>query len=170
MRKTNPRRGSELIAKFVDGFAENWFMPVKECFKHELGIKYTQRVKNKIVSYELTQGNYYCFSAGQVIYDNVRAYDDWSRAIKAINYACQIIEAKPDTPPETGNLESLNNTNKTNGFVKFVLYKKNTDTKQLTAFICYNVSQNDFVEFLMNGAIGNDNYKIQHNFVQQQLL
>lgn len=170
MEKTTTRRGSKLIAEFVDGFAKGWFMPVKECFKHELDIKYTQRVKNKITSYELTQGNYYCFSAGQVIYDNVLAYDYWAKAINSIKYVCQIIESKPDLPLNMENTEFIKNLSKINGYVKFTVYKKNNETEQLEAFVCYNVSQTDFVEFLKNGVVGNENYKVRNNFIQQQLL
>ena len=170
MEITSSKRANKLIADFSDGFAKDWFMPVKECFKRELDIRYTQRVKNKIANYELTQGIYYCFSKGQVIYDSKLAYVDWFKYLETGNYACQIIEDRPDQPiPHQGN-DTTENKLKYDGYVKFVLYKIDIYSKKLIAVACYNVSQTEFVVFLKSGVVGNENYCIHSGINQWQLL
>ncbi|NJC88890.1 MAG: hypothetical protein FIB02_10265 [Desulfuromonas sp.] len=170
MEKINLRRANRLITDFADGFAIDWFMQVKECFKSELDIKYTPRVKNKIVSYEWTQGTYYSFSTGQIIYDSKFAYDSWRTGLEKINYACQIIEAKPDQPIAQQKNSNTTKDIKINGYVKFILYKCNSNDNKLDAIACYNVSQTEFVNFLKNGVIGNENFKIRDHIGQLQLL
>ncbi len=38
------KRSDQLIANFIDGYAEGWFMKVPECFKRELDIQLTPRI------------------------------------------------------------------------------------------------------------------------------
>ena len=40
------KRSDKLIATFKEGFADNWYMAVKECFRSQLDIKYTSRIEN----------------------------------------------------------------------------------------------------------------------------
>ncbi|MDD2851600.1 MAG: hypothetical protein PHY09_06815 [Desulfuromonadaceae bacterium] len=147
-------RTTKLIASFVGGFAEGWYMALKESFKMELDIKYTERKKNKISYYEWTQGPYFCFSEGQLFFDTKEAYVYWQSALSNVNLACQIIAAKPDSfiktsDDVTGKIEYQ----VLEGYVQFLLYKPTEERTCLTPFIGYKLSQNKFVNFLKTGEL-----------------
>jgi hypothetical protein len=113
-------RTRKLIADFENGYAKGWFFAVKECFKDELDIKYTQRVeavkvdgaiqyeevldKNGNVktkkktkkTMEWTQGPYYSFNEGHVIYDTPKAYLIWSEALKYLKVRCEVLRSQPN--------------------------------------------------------------------------
>jgi len=46
--EASTKRSTQLIANFVNGFADGWFMKVPECFKRELDIQLTPRVNPDI--------------------------------------------------------------------------------------------------------------------------
>lgn len=146
------RRSNKLIANFVDGFTVGWYMAIKDTFKNELDIKYLPRQKQKKTYYEWSQGPYFSFSEGQIIYNTPKGYETWSVALKHINIACQIVEAKPNTPAKK-ELADGSKYVVENGYVKFLLLKPNNDRSSLEGFVCYNLSQNDFVDFLRSGRI-----------------
>jgi hypothetical protein len=152
-------RSQNLIANFIDGFADGWYMALKDSFKDELDIKLTERKKNTIPYYVWIQGPYYCFSEGQLIYDAKEAYTCWQDGLKKINLACQIVAAKPNIPikiinevtdkPEYRVLE---------GYVQFLLFKPDEGHTKLVPYVCYNFSQNDFVNFLKTGKLETKKY------------
>jgi len=84
-----------LEANFVNGYADGWYMAVKECFRNELDIKYTERKKNKQSFFEWAQGPYFSFGEGHTFYDTPKGYEKWEKALKAINIACKIDAATP---------------------------------------------------------------------------
>lgn len=143
------RRTDELLASFVDGYAEGWFMAVGEQFRNELDIKYTKRVVNKVDYYKWTQGPYFCFAEGQVFYDSPYGYGIWSEALKKIKMACKIVEAKPNTLSADELIDSKRTINK--GYVKFNLYEPNIERTFLTTIKECELSQDDFVFFLQTG-------------------
>jgi hypothetical protein len=152
MEESLGRRSNKLIAEFVDGFAVGWHMAIKDTFRNELDIKYLPRKKQKQTHYEWSQGPYFSFSEGQIIYDTPKGYERWDSALKYIKKACQVIEAKPNIPSRN-ELTHGSKYFAANGFVKFLLLKPNEDRTHLEGFICYNLSQNDFVDFLRTGKI-----------------
>lgn len=148
------KRSADVNASFIDGFADGWFMAIKDSFKMELDIKLTERKKNKQSYYEWTQGPYYCFSEGQLIYDAREAYTCWHDALKKINLACQIVASKPNIPIKIEN----NDTGKSEfrvlkGYVQFILFKPDENRTKLIPFVGYNLSQDDFVNFLKTGKL-----------------
>lgn len=148
------KRSAELNASFIDEFADGWYMALKDSFKMELDIKLTERKKNKIAYYEWTQGPYYCFSDGQVIYDATEAYTCWQDALKKVNLACQIVAAKPNIPLKYDNeVTGKPEYRVLEGYVEFVLFKPDEGRTKLVPFVCYNLSQNDFVVFLKTGKL-----------------
>ena len=155
METTFGRRSNKLIAEFDNGFAIGWHMAVKESFRSELDIKYLQRKKQKTTYYEWSQGPYFCFSEGQIIYDTPMAYERWDIALEHINIACQIIEAKPNTPARDDQTTDTNNFIE-NGYVKFLLLKPNEDRTWLDGIMCHKLSQNDFVDFLRTGSLNSN--------------
>jgi hypothetical protein len=152
---TRPKRSSELIASFVDGFAVGWHMALKESFRRELDIELTERKKGKTTWYEWTQGPYYCFSEGQLIYDAQDAYGScWQTALEKIHLACHIVAAKPNVPVKVDNDVTGKSTYRVlEGFVRFVVYKPDNDRSRLVPHVGYELSQNEFVNFLKTGTL-----------------
>jgi len=129
-------------------------MALKESFKMELDIKFTERKKNKISYFEWTQGPYFCFSEGQVFFDSKEGYTCWLNSLNKINLACQIVAAKPNMHFKTINDETNKNEHWViDGSVQFVLLKPNEERTKLIPYVCYNLSQNDFVYFLKTGKL-----------------
>lgn len=147
-------KSTDLIANFVEGFAYGWHMALKESFKMELDIKFTERRKDKISYYEWVQGPYYCFSEGQLIYDVREAYTCWQDALKTVNLACQIVAAKKNVPIKIENKETGKPEFRVlEGFVQFLLLKPDEGRTKLVPYVGYNLSQNDFVRFLKAGKL-----------------
>ncbi len=148
------KRTADLNVSFIDGFADGWYMAIRDSFKMELDIKLTERKKNKISYFEWTQGPYYCFSEGQTIYDVSEAYSCWQDALKKVNFACQIIAAKPNIPIRIeSEVTGKSEYRVLDGYVQFVLFKPDEARTKLVPFVCYNLSQNDFVIFLKTGEL-----------------
>lgn len=149
-----PKRSTDLIATFVEGFADGWHMALKDSFKMELDIEFTERKKHTNTYYEWTQGPYYCFSEGQLIYDTREAYSCWQDALKYVNLACQIVAAKPNIPIKIDNeATGKSEVRVLEGYVKFLLFKPDEERTKLIPYIGHHVSQNDFVTFLKTGKL-----------------
>lgn len=148
------KRSADVNANFIDGFTDGWHMALKDSFKMELDIKLTERKKNKISYYEWTQGPYYCFSEGQLIYDVREAYTLWKDALDKVNLACQIVAAKPNIPVKADNDVTGKPEYKVlGGYVRFILLKPDEGRTKLVPYVGYNLSQNDFVDFLKTGKL-----------------
>lgn len=148
------KRSAELNASFTDGFADGWYMALKDSFKMELDIKLTDRKKNKISYYEWTQGPYYCFSEGQLIYDAREAYTIWQDALKKVNLACQVVAAKPNIPIKIDNdVTGKPEYRVLEGYVQFVLFIPDEKRTKLVPYVGYHLSQNNFVSFLKTGKL-----------------
>jgi hypothetical protein len=139
------KRHITLIAHFVNGYAEGWYMAVKECYRNELDIKYTERKKIKQSFWEWTQGPYFSFAEGHLFYDTPKAYVKWEKAIKDIKIACQITAATPTILGRNKNLEE--------GIVNFTIYKPDEKLTALKAVKNYKLSQKKFVNFLETGML-----------------
>jgi hypothetical protein len=142
------KRHTQLIADFVKGYAEGWFMAVKKCYRNELDIKYSERKKDKQSFFEWTQGPYFCFAEGHLFYDTPKPYKKgkkWGQAIKAIKIACKITSATPTILDKNKNLVE--------GTVNFTIYKPNKEFSSLIAVQDYKLSQIKFVNFLKTGNL-----------------
>ena len=139
------RRHTNLIANFVNGYADGWFMAVKECYRNQLDIKLTERKKNKQSYLEWTQGPYYSFAEGHLFYDTPKGYKKWNQAIKAIKIACKITSATPTMLDKNKNLLE--------GAVNFTIYKPDKQFESLVGTRDYKVSQKGFVNFLRTGQV-----------------
>jgi hypothetical protein len=140
------KRTTELIANFVKGYAKDWSMAVKECYRNELDIKFTERKKNKQSYWEWTQGPYFSFTEGHLFYNTRKAYNKkWGDTLKIIKIACEIISATPNSfDKEKKFIE---------GTVNFTIYKPNKTFTSLIADEDYTLTQSDFVDFLKTGDI-----------------
>lgn len=149
------RRGERLIATFKEGYAYNWYMAVRDCFRSQLDIKYTSRIKTQskeAAKREVklwTQGPRMAFDKGNIFYDTPYAYQVWNEAIKHIKMACVIIDGKPnDVKKKKGKINKL-----IDGFVEVEFLIPNNDKTKLIKRDEKRMSQNDFVEFLMHGNL-----------------
>ena len=144
-KKDRGKRSTDLIVNFVDGFAEGWCFAVGDFFKNELDIKYTQRLVNGKKVMQWTQGPYYAFAEGHIIYDTPKAYLAWNQALEHINLICEVVRAEP-------NIFDENNVFR-NGTVMFNLSKPNASKTDIEDIGAYHLSQDDFVEFLKSGKL-----------------
>lgn len=152
------KRSTSLIATFRDGYAEDWYMAVRDSFRSQLDIKYTSRIERsskgdgKKEVKRWTQGPRIAFDKGHVIYDTPLGYQVWDKAIKHINRACVVIDAKPNNvktqavPNAIGNIKEL-----IEGFVEVEFLVPNNDKTKLIKDDEKIMSQIEFVEFLMTG-------------------
>ncbi|HLD19165.1 MAG TPA: hypothetical protein VJB90_04085 [Candidatus Nanoarchaeia archaeon] len=145
------KRHTNLVANFVDGYAHGWHMAVKECYRNELDIKYTERKKHKQSFFEWTQGPYFSFAEGHVFYDTTKAYKKWGKAIKAIKIACKIVSATPTMLDKNKKLVE--------GMVVFTIYKPDAKLTSLKAVKDYKLSQTKFVNFLKTGLLNEKTYR-----------
>ena len=139
------KRHTQLIADFVNGYAEGWFMAVKECYRNELDVKLTERKKNKQSYSEWTQGPYFSFAEGHLFYDTPKAYRKWGQALKIMKKACKITSSTPTILDKNKNLVE--------GTVNFTTYKPDKKATSLIAIQDYKVSQREFVDFLKTGQL-----------------
>lgn len=138
------KRSLELIAEFVYGYTKDWYFAVGECFRDELDIKYTQRIENTKKVMRWTQGPFYCFAEGHILYDTPKGYLQWSEALKHIGVVCSVIRATPNLLNDQGAF--------VNGQVYFKLSKPNQSRTGLDAVDNYQATQNEFVQFLKKGT------------------
>lgn len=141
----NRKRHSQLVAHFVGGYAKGWDMAVKECYRNELDIKYTERKKNKQSFWEWTQGPYFSFAEGDLFYNTPKAYGKWEEAIKDIKIACQITSA---TPTILGRNKEL-----VEGIVNFTIYKPDEKLTSMKVLKSYKLTQKEFFNFLKSGVL-----------------
>jgi hypothetical protein len=196
-------RSLNLIANFIGDYAQGWYLAVGKYFKDTLDIKYTERVEtvkiDGVVQYDkiidnngntknkqkrrkvsrLTQGPFYCFDAGHVIYDTPKAYLQWSEALKHLKIRCEVLMGTPNRfkkecaewskvyedkdgcwwakkRSKGGEPIRLGKTldNYLTGQVKFKLSKPNKDKSAMEAVGQYSLTQTGFVEFLKTGNLG----------------
>jgi len=156
------RRSTKLIATFSDGYADGWHMAVRECFRPQLDIKFTSRVQKQLNGVDKegkrhvriwTQGPRIAFDKGHIFYDTPLGYEEWDRALKHINLVCIVIEAKPNDvrKKQTNNIKGQNEL--IHGFVEIELLTPNPERTKLLSKGVDKISQNEFVEFLINGNL-----------------
>lgn len=154
------KRSDKLIATFKEGFADNWYMAVRDCFRTQLDIKYTSRVENRSMGAQKrevklwTQGPRISFDRGHIFYDTPYGYQLWKEAIKSVKLACIVTNGKPN---DVKKVESLNRKKKINqlinGFVEVEFLVPNNDKTKLIKRDEKKMSQNEFIEFLMYGNL-----------------
>jgi hypothetical protein len=155
------KRSTELITNFTEGYADGWYMAVKESFRPQLDIKFTSRVQGKLNEIEKakkrhvrvwTQGPRIAFDKGHIFYNTRRGYEDWDEALKHINLVCIVLEAKSNDVGkkeiDKGYIYEL-----IPGFVEIELLNPNHERTELITKSTHKISQNEFVEFLKNGNL-----------------
>ena len=155
-------RSTKLIASFSNGFANGWYMAVRESFRPQLDIKFTTRVQKELGDLEKTekkhvrvwtQGPRIAFDKGHIFYDTPLGYEEWKRALKHINLVCIVTEAKPNNVREKKTNDIRRQTELIHGFVEIELLTPNPERTKLISKGVYKKSQNEFVEFLISGNL-----------------
>lgn len=129
----------------------DWYMCVPYFFNLALDIKITTRIKNEIPISTLTQGPNFSFQPGDIIYDTIKAYSVWSEALKYIQLCVQIIFST-QTEALTTNIDgSKIKTFRNPGKVLFSILLPNHKKTNLVKISEYELSQDDFLRFLIAG-------------------
>jgi hypothetical protein len=158
----NSKRSTKLIANFLDGYADGWHMAVRESFRPQLDIKFTSRVQEKLNDIKKaekrhvkvwTQGPRIAFDKGHIFFDTRLGYEKWDRALKHINRACIVIEAKPNDVKKKKTNNNKGQNELIHGFVEIELLTPNRERTKLISEDLYKMSQNEFVEFLISGNL-----------------
>ena len=144
MRKA--KRTTSLIANFVDGYAEGWHFAVSECFKDELDIKYTKRVIKGNHTRVWTQGPFYCFAVGHVIFEYP---PPWIKQSEPPKLVCQVAGGTPNQLDNKGEF--------IDGHVTFESFNRSKSTDSYEAIGVHYLTQNDFVTFLKTGKMYDEN-------------
>ena len=155
------KRSDRLIATFKEGYADNWYMAVRDCFRSQLDIKYTSRIENQSkgdLKTEVrlwTQGPRIAFDKGHIFYDTPYGYRLWNEALKHVKLACVVINGKPNDVKKEKSPNSKKKINKLiDGYVEVEFLTPNNDKTKLIKRDEKKMSQNEFVEFLMSGNSG----------------
>jgi len=139
-------RSLEIDPEFdEEKFAIGWHFSIPEAFKDCLDIKLTTRMENKQPVLKTTQGQFFSFSEGQIIYDSPKGYLPWPEALQHIRRYCVVLSASPNQRGENGEL--------INGQVQFQLKRPNQDKTGVEVIETYRLTQNDFVQFLKTGEM-----------------
>ncbi len=138
-------RSITLDPEFKNGYSKNWHFCLPEAYKNELDIKYTERKVDKKTVYQWTQGPFFCFSEGHIIYDTAKAYFPWNEALQHIVRFCEVIHGTPNMIDDQKTF--------IHGQVFFAIYKPNNEKNGVIKEGSYKMTQNNFVEFLKTGNI-----------------
>lgn len=139
-------RSLKLIADFEGGYAKDWYFAVGEAFKDQLDVKLTPRKEKGKEVLKWTQGKFFTFAEGHVLYDTPKAYlPTWAEALKHIKFRCEVIRAVPCSLDDKGRLN--------HGSVTFTLSKPTKDRSSLEVIDQYHLTQPQFVEFLKTGKL-----------------
>ena len=158
----NEKRHTELLRNPERSLADNdgWFMCVPSFFNDCLDIAKTDRrvktghvTKNKEtgkmrdetkIRKVWTQGSRFAFHRGCTLYDTPRGYHRWRDAINEIRY-CVSIHSGVNAEP------AMNEKERKSGTVEFSILTPSTQAMNLEEIGTYTLSQDEFVNFLING-------------------
>jgi len=139
-------------------------MAVPEAFKDALDIKLTPRVIEKSsghvnhVNRDIwTQGRFFAFSDGDILYDTPAAYDKvWKDALQVISLALQVCKSRPASLDENrigDDLAPHSIRRFEPGYLKLRVLVPNKEETRLFQSDVIECTQFQFVEFLQNGRM-----------------
>jgi hypothetical protein len=159
-KSTRTKRQPDLI-KPPDG-NENcgWHMYVPASFNSALDIKQTPRIKDGKETSVWTQGSAFSFKTGDTIYDTPKAYIEWREALKHISL-CVSVEEASDAIPAKKNTDQNEFIPRQSGFVRFTILTPNDQQTEIVKRGSFQLTQDEFVLFLIEGTEGKLKSKIQ---------
>lgn len=128
---------------------QNWAFYVPSQFNEALDIKKTARIENGSAIEVWTQGANFAFKAGDVIYDHPDGYFTWKFALRSIKLCIQIKQGI-DVAPATSS------SRRQSGRVDFQILTPDPKNVALVHKSKHRLSQDDFVRFLISGAINSE--------------
>lgn len=142
-------RSTELIANFVNGFAEGWAFAVPEVFRDALDIKRGRTTVEGEATW--TQGKRFSFKEGDTLYTSTQAYSAWDQPWGKTDVILQVQSAKAagGTSSAKGEWDE--------GWVRFVVKRQSMGTTKdnggLLELFC---TQRSFVAGLQSGVFVDD--------------
>jgi hypothetical protein len=143
-RKNRQHRMTELMRPPTKADPD-WFMWVPPCFNAALDILQTTRILDRQQTLIWSQGSSFSFAAGDVIYNDPRAYNEWSNALPHVRYSFRITTASPVTLGEGTNTRKP-------GSVTFELLMPNDAKTGIECDSRHTVTQDDLVRLLITGT------------------
>ena len=135
-------------------------MCVPTCFNNALDIKQTPRMKDGKETLVWTQGSEFSFKTGDTIYDTPKAYIEWPDALKHISL-CVSVEDATDAIPAKKNPEQNEMIPRYSGSVRFSILTPNEQQTALIKRGSFQVTQDEFILFLIEGLDGALKSRIQ---------
>lgn len=140
--KLGDDRFKQCLKPPIQEYTEGWHVCLPSCFNDSLDIKLISLVSGPT----WTQGGFFSFSEGDVLYDKKEGYLVWREALKCISFSIQITRATPVVSTPQDNTLSP-------GLVEFTIYKPNKDRTKIEPVEHKSMTQYDFVKFLICGEI-----------------
>jgi hypothetical protein len=143
-KKKRENRLLEFLKPVDDVGQQGWFFYVPIHFNEALDIKQTTRQKD-LVQYSIwTQGGWFYFKSGDIIYDSPDAYKDWGLNGMQFGYCLQVNSA-------SGAIPATQKTKRNSGVVNFSLFKTDKKSRFSDQKNNYSLTQDEFVRFLIIG-------------------
>ena len=141
---TRQKRSLDLLKPPDAQYSGGWFASVPSCFNEALDIQQTVRKVDgkKILCW--TQGAFFSFKQGDIIYDTPHAYEQWSQALTQIGVGIFVREAADVSLSEDGK-------SRFPGSVTFSILKPNRQRTKLVEHEQRTLTQDEFVRFLITG-------------------
>lgn len=126
-----------------------WFMCVPSCFNNAMDIRQTT-LEGEL---QWTQGSTFSFKTGDTLYDTPKAYFHWEEAVRHLKIAIQV-QAATDAIPEKRSKEKGVLAPRNPGAVRIIILLPNPDRTSLVPLGQFQLTQDEFVRFLIAGPEG----------------
>jgi hypothetical protein len=123
---------------------QGWFFYLSLNYNEALDIQWTERKKDKVAYWVWTQGGWFYFKQGDIIYDSPDAYAEWQTKGTRFRYCIQVDSSIGATPATT-------KAKRKSGSVNFTLFTPDKTATSLIAEGKYSRTQDEFVRFLITG-------------------
>jgi hypothetical protein len=140
-----------VLLRNPENYAKDWAFCVPPYFNDALDIRLTRRTQvkgKKRVRQDLiwSQGSFFRFSRGDIIYDVPCEEVPWAETMKKINIALQVKKAFPVALMGKGD-----NVHRFSGAVLCAILTPDEDRKRIVERGQVSMSQDEFVRVLING-------------------
>lgn len=153
-KSTRENRSTDLLKEPHAESTEGWYMHVPSCFHAALDIKLTERKENGKSVLVWTQGSFFSFKTGDILYDTSDINSSWPP--KHMNLCLQV-----QSGANAGTVEGKNE--RFPGFVTISIHTPDREKNRIIARFEYTFSQDEFVRFLIAGPQGELKEKIERN-------
>jgi hypothetical protein len=153
VEKGKTTRSIELLKPPQDDETKDWFMCVPSCFNNALDTRLTARKMRGQEALVWTQGSAFSFKPGDTLYNTSKAYSEWEEALKHLTL-CISVEQSTDAVPEKMKGQRGEKIPRNSGSVCFSILIPNNSKTALNKIGEFQMTQDDFVFFLIRGPEG----------------